>query len=783
MSFSWTPFFDEMLDKILEGYNKNSLAKLALEIFGDSNLNDKFKDGSTGTIKEFDPLTFIGFFNRNWTLENRIYYCKIARDKLKMNSLLPSDFNGIPIINPQKSWFFPFEKTRKNDDIDNLWSFSKNLQKEELNSDLFEKCLAIDNVGIAKLTQISFIIKPKAYFPLDKFNLDFLENNGIIKSTSDFADKSNFNFDSYYTILKKIREAFPNNSFAELSHNAKEGIASTREYWLLGATWGETDKSNEFIKNSEWINGFEIDSGDKSIDKVKEIAVGDFVAIKSAFVKERKISCIRIKAIGVVTENLGDGKQLKIEWSFKGPAFDVDGAAYMQTVHKVTDSEDRRLIFHNSFKTVRKENKKESGNSFVDEGFMKSKNVIFYGPPGTGKTFNLIQIQEKFRTQAHADKDQLISWIQGLSWWEVTAATLIDLNKAVSVPELMQHEFIQLKIKQSSNKSPQNTLWVQLQTHTVSSSKTVSYERRQEPLIVDKDSDSKWSLVADWKQQLGDLIQEVQSIRSGSFTTIDNNPYSMVTFHQSYSYEEFVEGIRPERTTDGTGVTYQVKDGIFKLICKRAIENPDMSYAIFIDEINRGNISKIFGELITLIEEDKRLGAKHEVKIKLPYSGDEFGVPENLYIIGTMNSVDRSIALVDMALRRRFEFITIRPNSSLIDEYTDYNVNPRKIFEKLNNKISVILGSEYQIGHSYFMNEKSKTLNEMKRTWFGNVLPLLQEYLFDDWDKLEALVGKFVVKTEVKELEKVSLPRFSFGAFVQSDISDKDFVSFLKELE
>ena len=208
MSFSWTPFFDEMLDKILEGYNKNSLAKLALEIFGDSNLNDKFKDGSTGTIKEFDPLTFIGFFNRNWTLENRIYYCKIARDKLKMNSLLPSDFNGIPIINPQKSWFFPFEKTRKNDDIDNLWSFSKNLQKEELNSDLFEKCLAIDNVGIAKLTQISFIIKPKAYFPLDKFNLDFLENNGIIKSTSDFADKSNFNFDSYYTILKKFEKLF-----------------------------------------------------------------------------------------------------------------------------------------------------------------------------------------------------------------------------------------------------------------------------------------------------------------------------------------------------------------------------------------------------------------------------------------------------------------------------------------------------------------------------------------------------------------------------------------------
>lgn len=410
-----------------------------------------------------------------------------------------------------------------------------------------------------------------------------------------------------------------------------------------------------------------------------------------------------------------------------------------------------------------------------------SKNTIFWGPPGTGKTYKLLRLQDEFKDVA-SSSDEIISWIQELGWWEVIAAAMIDFKKPVSVPELFNHEFVQAKIKQQSNKTPKNTIWGQLQMHTIHDSKTVKFERRQEPLIVDKLSDSTWELVGDWKDQLDDLIADVKRIRTEKGTTTSER-FNVVTFHQSYSYEEFVEGIRPEIQADGSGVSYQVKDGVFKKLCQRALENPNKNYAIFIDEINRGNISKIFGELITLIEEDKRLGAPHEVTITLPYSGQKFGVPSNLYVIGTMNSVDRSIALVDMALRRRFDFIAIRPDSSLISDDGIKEFSVRSVFEKLNNKISVILGTEYQIGHSYFMEKNSSSIQSFKKVWFGNILPLLQEYLFDDWDKLQALVGDFVKKTEVKELENLSLPKFSFGSFVENNIPDNVFAEFMKKLE
>lgn len=409
-----------------------------------------------------------------------------------------------------------------------------------------------------------------------------------------------------------------------------------------------------------------------------------------------------------------------------------------------------------------------------------SKNTIFWGPPGTGKTFTLIEHQKSF-TDATSSSDRIFTWVQDLGWWDVIAAAMLDIGKPVLVPDLFDHEFIQAKAKQSANKTPKNTIWGLLQLHTIKESKTVNFEKRQEPLVVDKLSDSKWQLVGDWEEQLSDLIEEVASIRKPSKDGYSQR-YEMVTFHQSYSYEEFVEGIRPEISPDGSGVSYQVKDGIFKRICQRASENADKNYAIFIDEINRGNISKIFGELITLIEEDKRIGAPHEVQITLPYSGQRFGVPSNLYIIGTMNSVDRSIALVDMALRRRFDFVAIRPNSSLISDDVIKEFSVKRVFEKLNDKIAVILGTEYQIGHSYFMGKNANSIPALKRTWFGSILPLLQEYLFDDWDKLSALVEGFVKDTAVEGLDNLSLPKMSFGSFVENNISDEEFVNLMSKL-
>lgn len=550
-------------------------------------------------------------------------------------------------------------------------------------------------------------------------------------------------------------------------------------YWVVGATWGDIDKSDEFIRNGEWINGYEVESGNKSIDKVNDVQAGDWIAIKTIWSNLG----VRIKAIGKVTHNSLDGRHLKVEWILKGPPFDLRNIYKLRTIHKITEEKEIQLIFKNNYKSA------ELTNA-VYKDIAMSKNLILWGPPGTGKTHQLLQMQKKFLGKTIKEEDTIGKFINELSWWEVIAVSLMEFGKPVSIADLQDHKFIKEKVSQSNlNKaSPGNVLWSQLQNHTSAESKTVNVNlaKRQEPLIFDKTSDSKWYLTDNWKEQLDNLATELDKFKKGQITSPPGKRFRMVTFHQSYSYEDFVEGFRPHETSDDSGMVYRVKKGVFREICEEAERNPDEDYAIFIDEINRGNISKIFGELITLIETDKRISVKTPdkgVRVQLPYSKIEFGVPENLYIIGTMNSVDRSVALVDMALRRRFEFKSIRPDSEYIKEGLIHGVNLCKVFTKLNQKIAVILGSEYQIGHSYFMNEKVSSKETLKRTWFTSILPLLQEYLFDDWEKLEALVGPFVTQTEVKELEKVSLPKYTFGSFILEDIEFDDFIAMLKELE
>ena len=161
-------------------------------------------------------------------------------------------------------------------------------------------------------------------------------------------------------------------------------------------------------------------------------------------------------------------------------------------------------------------------------------------------------------------------------------------------------------------------------------------------------------------------------------------------------------------------------------------------YVFIIDEINRGNIAKVFGELITLIEPSKRIGQPEEVKLLLPYSKKTFGVPNNVYIIGTMNTADRSIAIMDTALRRRFNFIEMLPDESLLDDIDDIDgINVSAMLKKMNQRISLLLDREHTIGQSYFMPLKDMPSSEMLKTIFKNsIIPLLQEYFFDDYEKI-----------------------------------------------
>ena len=218
---------------------------------------------------------------------------------------------------------------------------------------------------------------------------------------------------------------------------------------------------------------------------------------------------------------------------------------------------------------------------------------------------------------------------------------------------------------------------------------------------------------------------------------------AMVTFHQNYAYEDFVEGIRPvlaDEAESGAKIAYRLRDGIFKRIADAASKRQGDRFVLIIDEINRGNIAKIFGELITLIEDSRRAGEDDETVVALPYSAESFSVPGNLYIIGTMNTADRSIQLLDTALRRRFTFVEMMPNAEhdLVPKNVD-GVDCRRMLKAMNERITVLMDREHQIGHTYF--RKVADIEQLANAFRNQIFPLLQEYFFDDWGKIRRVLN------------------------------------------
>jgi len=271
--------------------------------------------------------------------------------------------------------------------------------------------------------------------------------------------------------------------------------------------------------------------------------------------------------------------------------------------------------------------------------------------------------------------------------------------------------------------------------------------------------------------------------------------FEVVTFHQSYSYEDFMEGFRPFE--ENGALVYRVTDGIFKRLAIEAIYRgltggvapyPEMKdtvlgflrgdveatfkprgrYYLIIDEINRGNLGRILGEAITLLDPDKRLGEPSETVITLPYSGEPFSLPPNLYIIGTMNSTDRSIAFLDMALRRRFAFVEVLPRPELLSVDVG-GVNLQYLLARINEAIEEERGKDYTIGHGYFMEipRARDRVRALKMVFYYKVLPLLQEYFYGNWDALRR-----------------ALPGFNFiderGRIIEMD--DEEFLDTLRRL-
>lgn len=382
------------------------------------------------------------------------------------------------------------------------------------------------------------------------------------------------------------------------------------------------------------------------------------------------------------------------------------------------------------------------------------RNLILYGPPGTGKTWRMQQLFARYTDQAADVKGP--AWAQHLvakfGWRAVIAAALADLAAPTKVAALEVHPLIKAKaVHRQRSKGVRGTLWGYMQEHATPESKTVNVSTRRAPFVFDKGIDAAWHLVDGWQEEDAEAAELYTAWKAGpASNSAPIRRYRVVTFHPSYSYEDFVVGLRPIVGDDGQENSFRLVDGVFKQICEEARANPGKTYALFIDEINRANIAKVFGELITLIEPDKRVryGTDREViggmEVQLPGTGgvdddgERFGVPENLDIYGTMNTADRSIALLDIALRRRFEFEEIPPDYRILDRRVD-GVDLGRLLATINDRIEFLADRDRRIGHAYFT--RVGTLDELRTSFRMRVIPLLQEYFFDDWSRIELVLS------------------------------------------
>ena len=445
--------------------------------------------------------------------------------------------------------------------------------------------------------------------------------------------------------------------------------------------------------------------------------------------------------------------------------------------------------------TAEKADGKIGGDPSTERATGKATNLILYGPPGTGKTWELNRLTEKYssREQAPNRKAWLIQELSEARWVDVIFGALYDLGRKAKVGAILKHEYVQIKADIASGKHIRTIISIELGEHARKSEHVhVQDQYRRPPFIFDKNQDGIWSLVNDWEEECQEQVELAKNWKRGSNQESSTNQrferFEFVTFHPAYGYEDFVEGIRPILDEKTESVTYEVVPGVFKRICQKAKADTGQRYAIFIDEINRGNIASIFGELITLLETDKRVVYQEDgspesgMTLTLPYSGERFGVPANLDVYGTMNTADRSIALLDTALRRRFQFEELMPDASVIKGSLDDGhiedgeggtIDLRALLEAINSRISFLLSRDMTIGHAYFINVRN--FSELKNVLLSRIIPLLQEYFYEDWHRIQLVfrdVGPSREKLEPQIIRHKPFKEVEVLGFDHDDFED-----------
>lgn len=502
-------------------------------------------------------------------------------------------------------------------------------------------------------------------------------------------------------------------------------------YYVVGAYWdthNPQDLTDLFVAENRWQNGY----NDKFIDKVNSIPEGSHIAIKAAYVKNKATSAMKIKARGVVVENQSNGQDLKVEWEANFSPFEVEFGGYRQTVKEVTNKDHIELIWNN--KVMNNFRKKEIALLYY------KKQIILQGPPGTGKTKEAKEIAEELISENYIN------------------------SRTIPVKHLTR-DFIKntLKVNQKlKSKNEKEFEIVSLDKNVVVlKSETSQPWRPSYNKIIDSFSKQLWLIKGrtggfkSYEDAIAKYLYEnhLDDIESSEEKVEKIEDFSLlIQFHPSYTYEDFVRGIVTKPNSEGEGIIYEAENKTLGEFAEKASNDPENKYVLIIDEINRANLSSVLGELIYALEyRGESVESMYHVD-----GSNKLNLPTNLYIIGTMNTADRSVGHIDYAIRRRFAFIDVLPKDLSKDGLSEFD-------EQLFRKISQLFISNYDgyynsselpkraktvstefrvedvwLGHSYFISKENG--GDIKTRLEYEIKPILIEYVKDG-----ILIGKITI--------------------------------------
>lgn len=702
-TFIWSEIYEEFATKLLEYENdrKNLISKLQ-NVYEEIDMKLS-KMESNGEILDIDPFTIFGLFNKGITDDNRKRILGEIAKQFNLKNKVPFSFEGIPLVNNLRSTFFNFAEERGENDINNLWEVFESAIRYADNPTQGNKLKiestynnVIKQKGIQwNITMGLYWIRPNTYINLDSKNREFIIKQKILPEQ----------------FIKEV--------------NQFKNVPNGEQYIQL------CDLLLEKIKDGQY--GYR---------DFKELS---FIAY------ERNMS------VDTVTQHNTQNTDIAKNTILYGPP--GTGKTYNTVMYAVAIIENKKL------EEIKKENYTEvidRYNKYKEDGLIEF--TTFH------QSYGYEEFIEGIKPVIHSDEEDETD-IQ----YEVVPGLFKKFCDIAGKPILRKE-----KCDIGINESP--TIWkISLEGSGENSTRTECMKNEHIRIGYDeygREITNLFKGVAGRHilnyfindMSIGDIVMSCYDCNTVDAIGVVTGEYEWHNEYPEYKrlrkVNWIVKGIKENiiKINNGSRLSnptvYKLRmdlSDVMEIIEKYSkntieVEEKKKNHVFIIDEINRGNISKIFGELITLIEPTKRIGQTEGQKVRLPYSQKLFGVPNNVYLIGTMNTADRSIATIDTALRRRFNFKEMLPDEEVLDGIYVEDVSIKDIFIKMNKRITVLFDREHTLGHAYFLPLKdAPTIETLANIFENSIIPLLQEYFYEDYEKIRMVLGDNQKDSEDKQ--------------------------------